>query len=145
MANTPGGTVFVSNLPAVSMAIANGTAQSVMKAAVHVSNKIKRNLTGKRTGKLYRKEGTKRRYRASAPGEFPAVKFGQLRGSVRWTSKGGTAYVHTDVNHGTYLEDPKHTRVSGARPFMKRTFEEEKSEVMGIIYGAGNPASRRWF
>ena len=145
MAAELGGSVFVSNAPAVVMAIENGTAKSVMRAAVHVSNQVKKNMTGTKHGRLYKKEGSKRRYRASAPGEYPAIKFGQLRGSVMWKSSAGTAYVYTNVLHGAYLEDPKNTRPIGRRRWLKRTFDEEKGEVMGIIYGGGNPASRRWF
>ena len=143
MATPESGTVFVSNAPAVVMAIANGTAQSVMKAAVHVSNQMKRNLTGTRHGKLYRKEGSSRRYRASAKGEFPAVKFGTLRKHIMWKSDAGTAYVFNNMEYAEPLEKKDPDR--GGRPWMKRTFEEEKGEVMGIIYGGGNPASRRWF
>ncbi len=40
-------------------------------------------LSGMRTGKLYKKPGTNVWYRASAPGEPPAVMFGDLRRSIK--------------------------------------------------------------
>lgn len=38
-------------------------------------------LSGRRSGRKYRKAGSKRSYRASAPGESPAKRTGQLQGS----------------------------------------------------------------
>ena len=141
-----GGYVFVSNMPGVMLAIGSASAISIKKATQHVHRKARENLRGGRTGKRYKKPGTNVYYTASAPGEFPAVQFGQLIGSVHWkVLPNGTGVVHTNVLHGAYLEDPKMTRPIGRRKWLKRTFDEEHTEVLEIIYGAGNPASRRWF
>lgn len=141
-----GGYVFVSNMPGVMLAIETASTLSIKKGTQHVHRKVRENLRGGgRSGKRYKKPGTNVYYTASAPGEYPAIQFNQLRDSVHWKMIGETGFVHTNVLHGAYLEDPKNTRPIGRRRWLKRTFDEEKEEVMGIIYGAGNPASRRWF
>ena len=155
-----GGYVFVSNMPGVVLAIGAASITSIKKATQHVHRKARENLRGGgRSGKRYRVPGTGTKtegakritsgsgqyYTASAPGEFPAVATGQLIGSVHWKMIGDTGFVHTNVLHGAYLEDPKNTRPIGRRRWMKRTFDEEHTRVLEIIYGGGNPASRRWF
>ena len=160
-ATEAGGYVFVSNMPGVMIAIETASALGIKKAAQHVRNAAVKNLSNAetRTGKKARvpgtgtkKEGSKRTtsgsgvyYTASAPGEFPALATGQLTGSVHWKMIGDTGIVHTNLLHGAYLEDPKNTRPIGRRRWLKRTFDEEHTRVLEIIYGAGNPASRRWF
>jgi hypothetical protein len=54
----------------------------VRRAAAHFSGQIKVTLTGQRTGRRYRVQGSRRNYAASAPGEPPAVMLGNLRNSV---------------------------------------------------------------
>lgn len=57
--------------------------RGVEEAEILFVNQIKRELTGKRTGRTYRVPGTKRAVHvASAPGEAPAVLFGHLRNSI---------------------------------------------------------------
>jgi len=159
-----GGYVFVSNMPGVMLAIETASITGIKKATQHVRNAAVKNLSnaGGRTGKKARVPGTGKGfttstgkqstvpgsgvyYTASAPGEFPALATGQLSGSVHWKLIGETGIVHTDLLHGAYLEDPKNTRPIGRRRWLKRTFDEEYTRVLEIIYGAGNPASRRWF
>lgn len=57
----------------------------VERSAQLVEGVIKRTLTGRRTGRRYRIPGTKVTYRASAPGEPPAVMRGWLRKSIGHT------------------------------------------------------------
>jgi len=157
-----GGYAFVSNMPGVMLAIGAATTLSIKKATQHVHKQVRKNLMGTRSGKRARVPGTGKEfttstgkkstvagsgvyYTASKPGEFPAVATGNLVGSVHWKIHGDTGFVHTNVLYGAYLEDPKNTRPVGRRRWLKRTFDEEKAEVMTIIYGGGNPASRGWF
>ena len=137
-----GGYVFVSNMSGVMLAIETASITSVKKATQHVRNAIVKNLSnaGGRTG-----TGRKNPNTPSAPDEYPALQQSDLRTSVHWKMLGETGYVHTNMMHGAYLEDPKNTRPIGRRRWMKRTFDEENTRVMEIIYGAGNPASRKWF
>lgn len=137
--------VFVSNLPSVMIAIEGGTQKSIRAATFYGRNEIIKGLSGQRKGKRYKVPGTSRYYTASAPGEYPAVATGRLFGSPRAIVKGDTGYVYTNVEHVEYLEDPKHKGYASARPFFKTILEKATPEMRNLCYGAGNPASRRWF
>lgn len=54
----------------------------VLQASLVLEGTIKRTLTGKRSGRTYKVSRTGRLHVASAPGEAPAVQFGDLRRSV---------------------------------------------------------------
>jgi len=161
-----GGYTFVSNVPSVIVAIEGASLKGIKKATQHVNNKIKQNLSNasKRTGKKYKvpgtgteftnasgnkqtRKGTGVYYTASAPGEFPALRLGDLRSSVHWKIHNDSGIVYTKLKHGAILEDPKdkRTEAEGTRKWMKRTFDEEDTMIKEILYGAGNPASRKWF
>ena len=132
---------FVSNMPAVTFAIANGSAAGVQKAAYHVRNSIIVALrnTPKRTGHVYKVPGSKNKYyTASAPGEYPATATGRLRGSFRAKKIGTSSYVvGSDVEYVEPLDK--------IRPFMKDIFEKESGEMKLIIRGAGNNLAGKWF
>ncbi len=76
-----------------------GLEKEVSKRAYRASNELRnsslRVLRGKRSGKVYRVPGTKQTYRASAPGEPPAVRTGAF-----WLSWG--THVHVEKN-GTHF------------------------------------------
>src|SRR5690554_2285919 len=59
-----------------------GAAHSVKQAAMHMQNEVKKTLTGARSGRSYRVSKKGAVHIASAPGEPPAVLFGNLRNSV---------------------------------------------------------------
>ena len=136
---------FVSNLPAVMIAVEGGTFKSLYAASLHGRNAVVQGLSGSRSGRTYTVPGTHTTYTASAPGEYPAVMTGQLKGSFRSVVKGDTGYVWTDVDYAEPLEDPKGTGHASARPFMKKILDEESAEMKRICWGAGNPESGRWF
>ena len=55
----------------------------LVQAGAYFAGEIKLTLTGQRSGRIYRVPGTRNRtYTASAPGEPPAVLFGNLRNSI---------------------------------------------------------------
>ena len=135
---------FVSNMPAVTLAIAVGSAGGVQKAAYHVRNSIVLALrnTPKRTGHVYKVPGTNVTYTASAPGEYPATVTGRLRGSFRAKKIGPSSYaVGSDVKYVEPLDK--------IRPFMKDIFEKESAEMKLIIRGGGTQTrltdAARWF
>jgi hypothetical protein len=88
-------------------------------------------LSGQRSGRVYRVPGTSRFYRASAPGEAPAVRKGALRGQwvprpeVRRTAGGivANARILTRVSYAKFLdrfiEEPPGRRDLN-RPFVER-------------------------
>jgi hypothetical protein len=134
--------MFVSNLPAVTIAIGLGSAGGVQKAAYHVRNAVVVGLSGPRSGHTYKVPGTSKTYTASAPGEYPATATARLRSNFRVKMIGPSAYaVGTDVEYAPALE--------GIRPFLKDIFSKESDEAKLIIRGGGTQTrltdARRWF
>mgnify|MGYP006922126157 CR=1 FL=1 len=97
-------------------------------------------LKGQRSGRVYRKPFTKRAtYTASAPGEPPARRTGNLRmhwnGQVKSenTSSGGVAIVaelESQESYAGYLENG--TSKMAARPFVEKIKEEATPEIQKI-------------
>lgn len=67
----------------------------------------------------------------SVPGEYPHMITGQLHGGIRVTSApGGYGYqVRSTAPHSKPVE--------AIRPFLERTFRENRSRVRAIILGRG--------
>ena len=93
-------------------------------------------LKGQRSGKVYRKPYTKKAtYTASAPGEAPAKRTGNLR--LHWNgrvwSSGTCIYLvlESGEKYAGYLE--KGTRKMAARPFMDKIAEKAQPEVAAIF------------
>lgn len=97
-------------------------------------------LKGQRSGRVYRKPFTKRaRYTASAPGEPPARRTGNLRmhwnGQVKseGSSSGGVAIVaelESQEPYAGYLENG--TSKMAARPFVEKIKEKATPEIQRI-------------
>lgn len=96
-------------------------------------------LRGKRSGRVYRKPHTKSHYTASAPGEPPARRTGNLRlnwnGTVESSSTGSglrvTAVLESQERYSTYLENG--TRRMAPRPF-KQPISEKAMPEIELIY-----------
>ena len=96
-------------------------------------------LRGKRSGHVYRKPHTKSHYTASAPGEPPARRTGNLRlnwnGTVESSSTGSglrvTAVLESQEQYSTYLENG--TRRMAPRPF-KQPISEKAMPEIELIY-----------
>ncbi len=96
-------------------------------------------LKGQRSGKEYRKYPYKSKYRASAPGEPPARRTGNLRmhwnGQVKSESSPGggvaiLAEMESQERYAEYLENG--TRDMAARPFVEKIKEEATPEIRKI-------------
>lgn len=127
------------NLNKVIGALDNIAGQRMTEACIHVQNKTKEKLSGKRTGRVYRVPGTNRTYTASAPGEPPAVMTGQLRTSIKYRIVGDmkvTGEVGSELKKAVELEFG--TERIKPRPFLRPTFQEELPKIKNIL-------SRRWF
>ncbi len=96
-------------------------------------------LKGQRSGRVYRKPYTKATYTASAPGEPPARRTGNLR--IHWNgqvksedaSGGGvaiTAELESQESYAGYLENG--TSKMAARPFVEKIKEEATPEIQKI-------------
>ena len=128
------------NLNKVIDAIDSIAGQRMTEACIHVQNKTKEKLSGKRSGRVYRVPGTKKTYVASAPGEPPAVMTGQLRSSIKYRIVGELralkGEVGSELKKAPMLEFG--TSKMAARPFLRPTFQEELPVIKNIL-------SRRWF
>lgn len=97
-------------------------------------------LRGKRSGRVYRKPHTKSHYTASAPGEPPARRTGNLRlnwnGTVESSSTGSglrvTAVLESRERYSTYLENG--TRRMAPRPFKQPISEKAMPEIERIYH-----------
>lgn len=122
--------------------------QQVRSRGTRVANTLRNAelevLKGHRSGKLYKKAGVKRRYRASAPGEPPARRTGDLR--MNWTkgvdsrnsSKSSSrnavsvvAYLESNTPYAGYLENG--TKNMAPRPFVEKIKEKAKPEIKKIL------------
>ncbi len=95
-------------------------------------------LKGQRSGRKYRKYPFKSTYQASAPGEPPARRTGNLRlhwnGNVKTQAKSGGVEVIAELESGAsyagYLENG--TSNMAPRPFLDRITEKALTEIEKI-------------
>lgn len=111
-----------------------------MRAVNAIRNAELEILSGKRSGRVYRKPHTKSHYTASAPGEPPARRTGNLRlnwnGTVESSSTGSglrvTAVLESQERYSTYLENG--TRRMAPRPFKQPISEKAMPEIERIYH-----------
>lgn len=119
-----------------------------VRAANELLNAKNLVLRGKRSGRTYRVPNTRRKYRASSPGEPPAQRTGQFR--QQWDSKsfgvGGTSgsyeahsqiesSVRTDGGKyllGEILEEGTPGGKIASRPYQEKIVEKAKPKVVKI-------------
>jgi len=129
--------VFVSNLPAVTIALGLGSQKALIAAADVGRNQTVQNLAGARSGSTYKVPGTSVTYTASAPGEYPAVATGNLRERIeRKVVNTSEVQVGTAVEYGLPLE--KKSQSKGGRPWLKRSLDEAKPAMLAKL-------AQRWF
>ena len=111
----------------------------MLEAVYAVRNVTLETLSGSRSGRVYRVPGTKKTYRASAPGEAPAQQLGDLRksvtGGLEKEGRNIIGYVGTGLPKGPMLEYG--TSAMAARPWLRISFEKSLTEVRHIF-------TRRW-
>lgn len=111
-----------------------------MRAVNAIRNAELEVLRGKRSGRVYRKPHTKSHYTASAPGEPPARRTGNLRlnwnGTVESSSTDSglrvTAVLESQERYSTYLENG--TRRMAPRPFKQPISEKAMPEIERIYH-----------
>jgi hypothetical protein len=137
-----------NNLKKVNDAISKAEKQKLFEAGSVVRTKTLEVLSGQRSGREYRKPGTKKTYIASAPGEPPAVRFGRLRTSVLMK------LIKRFGSHASYVGIPNRTKSGeklaygvmlefgtynmAPRPWLSVAFKQSRHEVKKIL-------SSRWF
>lgn len=128
---------FRSNRPQLERAMLQDAERALKEANRLLRDHAFNKLTGPRSGRWYRIPGTNRLYQASAPGEPPAERLGDLRRSLR-TVEGveGEAlvgYMGTDKDYGRDLETG--TMRVLPRPWMIPTYQECRDRVIAIFEG----------
>lgn len=110
-----------------------GGKKGLADVGVVVTNRVKKNLSQKGTGRIYRRGGVL--HQASAPGRPPAVDTGRLRASYTWRTgedMGGVfVEVGTNVVYAPWLEFG--TRYMEARPHLRPAIEELRDEIRALI------------
>ncbi len=108
------------------------------RAANELRNSALTVLRGQRSGRVYKRPFSSSKYTASAPGEPPAVRSGDLRRSWRQktasesTGKGLTVKpaITTDVKYAPWLDEG--TDRMAPRPFEDPIIEDAKPKIKAI-------------
>ena len=108
------------------------------RAANELRNSALTVLRGQRSGRIYRRPFASGTYTASAPGEPPAVRSGDLRRSWRQKTasenigKGLTVKpaITTDVKYAPWLDEG--TPKMAPRPFEEPIIEDAKPKIKAI-------------
>lgn len=120
---------MVSQADLVMGQLLDAAEKRAYRIAILQRNHIVKSMAGPRSGKWYTVPGTSRRYQASAPGEYPAVRTGFLRADVKFKvvrdNLGVYAFVGADVYYAGYVEN--------MRPWLQRSFEEIQPQVEQIM------------
>lgn len=109
-----------------------------VKGTLALKNAELRVLRGQRGGRKYKKSFKGSHYTASAPGEPPAVRTGNLRSSFRPIAEkkesdlSVTIGIETQVEYAGYLEHG--TKKMAARPYVEKIKQEALPEIKQI-YG----------
>jgi len=107
----------------------------VMRACHAVREEWLDVLSGNRGGRTYRVPGTRRTYTASAPGEAPASRLGDLRRSIRVQPRIEPGRIQARV--GSPLEYAAHleygTRRMAPRPHLRTAYERARPRIEEIF------------
>lgn len=127
---------FAENLAAIVAHLELEAKRKVLMARNELRNEWLSVLSGSRSGRTYRIPGTRRTYTASAPGEAPAVRFGDLRRSIKITEpvKDGNdikCYVGSDLIKALHLE--LGTRKMRPRPHFRVAVENSADARRAIM------------
>ncbi len=120
-----------------------GTAiKNLQESALFLRDAIKVKLTGDRSGRSYYVPGTRKLYTASAPGEPPASRLGNLMKAISHKVNKGKleAFVgprllgkDPDKQYPKWLEFGTPKGQMSPRPYMAPSFEENKAAIVQIM------------
>lgn len=128
--------VFISYLPAVMVAVEVASRKALNAACNEGRNRVVKNISGSRSGRRYKVPRINVWYTASAPGEYPAVRLGDLKGSIRAVVKGDTGYIGSDKEYALPLE--KKAPSKGGRPWLKPSLDQARPAMLLEL-------AKRWF
>lgn len=101
--------------------IRDATRANAKAAALTAERAVKKQLTGQRSGKMYKVSQDGTQHQASKPGESPAVLTGDLRGSITTApdpASDTSYYVGSDKDYAHRLE--KGTEHMEPRPYFEK-------------------------
>lgn len=128
---------FTVNVDAVrtKRELAELVKSKLQSAGMLMVAKTAEKLSGQRSGRRYRVPGTGTIYQASAPGESPAVRTGDLRQRISYkidvSNREIVVKVGSPHNYAVHLEYG--TRKMLSRPFLKPTYEENRIAIMRLF------------
>lgn len=132
--------VMFNRLPEVSKKIPSISEIRVRQATLVWHGSVVKLLSGQRSGRVYKVPHTRKTYRASRPGEPPAVRTGTLRSryGFRFAKERGNfiGQVGNPLDYALYLE--KGTSKMAPRPHLVRAFENKKQDIIRLL-------TREWF
>ena len=130
-------TEYISNVDEIANNIDKAKYEKLLAASEFARNRLVEKLGGNRSGRTYTVPGTSVTYTASAPGEAPASRTGQLRGSIEYEITTDNAYIGTPLEYGLYLEKGSYNPATGAilypRPWLKPTLSENQKAIQSIL------------
>ena len=124
-------TEYISNVDEIVKNMDKAKYEKLLAASEFARNRLVEKLGGTRSGRTYTVPGTSVTYTASAPGEAPASRTGQLRGSIEYEIATDNAYIGTPLEYGLHLE--KGTLNMAPRPWLKPTLIENQKEIQDIL------------
>ena len=125
--------ILIDNTKTVISKLQKAQIERMTDTMMFLDKQWKKKLSGKRTGRRYKKPGTKDTYyTASAPGEAPAAVLLDLIRSISWKIKkhfvkGIEGIMGSTLDKSVYLEFGT-TRIK-KRPSLKPVFRENKREI----------------
>lgn len=127
----------MSNLSVVVDAIVKKVDKQILSRGFRAANALRNAelevLRGQRSGRLYKKPGGGT-YLASAPGEAPARRSGQLRQAWSMNVSGGPGVCNVELisntHYAKYLENG--TKKMVRRPFVQKIAEKATPEILKI-------------
>ena len=131
-----GSTTFVSKMPIAVAAIAAASEKALTAACNEARNQIVQNLSGQRHGARYRLPDNKGYYTASAPGEYPAVRLGDLKDRIQYDHAGPERKIGTPLDYGLALE--KKPPDKGGREWLRPSLEQARPAMLRELH-------KRWF
>lgn len=124
--------------PSVKKSLDIGIARRLKMAALMVEGTAKRSMVEVKSGRMYRKPHTRVMYRASAPGEAPAKRFGTLQSSITHKEPEKTllrwhCYVGTDEPYARFLELGAPENQLLPRPFMRPALDKNRKAIAALF------------
>lgn len=118
--------------PAVYAEIATKSDKLINAAALEVRTEAQNSMRPPKSGRIYKVPNFAKTYQASAPGEAPAIRTGNLRSSII-TEFIGKCHrrIGTNVEYAKYLE--LGTKRIGARPFLRPALEKVAAKYKGKV------------